>query len=101
MLRTSVSVLLYSQTRRLARLASKCDGKPVELEDPGDDEDDEGEHCSYEEAALRLGVEALARVREQLDHAESACERSALRTLTGYHRDRKSPQSTARKPQRF
>jgi hypothetical protein len=41
-LRVSVWGLLFSQTRRLARLASRCDGRPVELlgeEDP-DDEDD-------------------------------------------------------------
>jgi hypothetical protein len=42
-LRVSVWGLLFSQTRRLARLASRCDGRPVELfgeEDPDDDEDD-------------------------------------------------------------
>jgi len=36
-LRASVGVLLHSQTRRLARLASRCDGKPVD-----DDDDDAG-----------------------------------------------------------
>ncbi|MDB6082138.1 MAG: hypothetical protein JWN43_19 [Gammaproteobacteria bacterium] len=39
-LRVSVWGLLFSQTRRLA---SRCDGRPVELfgeEDPDDDEDD-------------------------------------------------------------
>jgi hypothetical protein len=42
-LRVSVVSLLFSQTQRLARLAAKCDGRPVELfgeEDPNDDEDD-------------------------------------------------------------
>jgi hypothetical protein len=40
----SVSGLLYSQTRRLARLASKCDGRPVESsgEEDADDDDTEG-----------------------------------------------------------
>ena len=45
-LRVSVVGLLFSQTRRLARLAAKCDGRPVELfgeEDPDDDEDDDTE----------------------------------------------------------
>jgi hypothetical protein len=38
-LRVSVSSLLYSQTRRLARLASKCDGRPDD--DADDDLDDD------------------------------------------------------------
>jgi len=39
-LRVTVGVLLFSQTQRLARLASRCDGRPVEL--LGEEADDEG-----------------------------------------------------------
>jgi hypothetical protein len=48
-LRVSVGSLLFSQTQRLARLASKCDGKPVDLfgaEGDVDDDDDTGDRQS-------------------------------------------------------
>src|SRR5258708_4544632 len=45
-LRTSVGNLLFSQTRRLARLASRCDGRPVELLGGEDTDDDEEEEVS-------------------------------------------------------
>jgi len=41
-LRVTVGVLLDRQIRRLARLASKCDGKPVESLDEDDEDDDDG-----------------------------------------------------------
>jgi len=39
-LRVTVGVLLFSQTQRLARLASRCDGRPAES--LGEVADDEG-----------------------------------------------------------
>src|SRR5579862_8915846 len=45
-LRVSVGTSLYSQTQRLARLAARCDGRPVDEEyadEEGDSNEDNGE----------------------------------------------------------
>ncbi len=42
-LRQTVGTSLYSQTRRLARLAARCDGQPVEADYTDEDDDSEGQ----------------------------------------------------------
>ncbi len=42
-LRETVGTSIYSQTRRLARLAARCDGQPVEADYTDEDDDTEGQ----------------------------------------------------------